>query len=251
MTFRYFLDSEETIVSGVGFTHFGTLHFCWLALFVLTVVINFFVYRKLDDHGRTRWRKIVALTLGIAEIIKILLHIIGGTFLWDYLPLHLCGINIFLILIHAYRPSKLLNNFLYTVCIPGAMAAILFPSWTSLPLLNVFHIHSSIAHILLAMYPLVPALNGDMKPNYKMMAKCLGLLALMAIPIYGINLLLDTNFMFLMYAAPNNPLYWFGQNWGSHLLGFPVIIAGVMIVMYLPMELYRKLKKEKEIPKIN
>ena len=79
------------------------------------------------------------------------------------------------------------------------------------------------------------------------MPKCLGLLALMAIPIYGLDLLLDANFMFLMYADTGNPLYWFGENWGSHLLGFPPIIAGVMIVMYLPLELYRKLKKEKEV----
>ena len=178
MTFQYFLDSEETIVPGVGFSHFGLLHFCWLGLFVLTVIVNYLVYRKLEEKGRARWRKVIALTLGITEIIKIALHIAGGTFMWDYLPLHLCGINIFLILAHAFKPSKLLNNFLYTVCIPGAMAAILFPSWTALPLLNAFHIHSSIAHILLVMYPLVPALCGDMKPSYKMMPKCLGLLVL-------------------------------------------------------------------------
>lgn len=56
-------------------------------------------------------------------------------------------------------------------------------------------------------------------------------------------MLLDTNFMFLAEAEQGNPLYWFRQNWGSHLLGYPVLIAAVLIAMYLPLELYRKLKK--------
>ena len=246
---EHFLDSVDTIAPGLGFQHFDALHFSWLALFVIVVVANCIWYKKLGQEGRDRWKKGVAIILLAAEAVKISLHLIAGNFIWDNLPLHLCGINIFLIAIHAWKPSKMLSNFLYTVCIPGAMAALLFPSWTKLPLLNFFHIHSSIAHILLVLYPFVLTAAGELKPSVKQMPKCLGLLALMAIPIYGLNILLDANFMFLMYAESNNPLYWFEQNWGSHLLGFPVIIAGVMLVMYLPMELYRKLKKE--TPKIS
>ena len=77
----------------------------------------------------------------------------------------------------------------------------------------------------------------------KQLPKSLGLLVLMAIPIYIINRLLNTNFMFLMSADPGNPLYLFEQMWGNHLLGFPVIIVGVLLVMYGPLELIRKLKK--------
>ena len=67
----------------------------------------------------------------------------------------------------------------------------------------------------------------------------------MAVPIYFINLVLDTNFMFLMQADPGNPLAIFEQMWGNHLLGFPVIISGVLIVMYVPLEICRKIKGRK------
>ena len=77
-----------------------------------------------------------------------------------------------------------------------------------------------------------------------MVPKALGLLVLMAIPILGINLLLDTNFMFLMYAEEGNPLYLFQQLWGSHLWGFPVIAAGVLIVMYTPVVIRNAIKKK-------
>lgn len=241
---QYFMHTTETIPSGVGFSHFDGIHLLWLGVFAVVVFANCILFRKLGEKGRTKWQKIFAYLIVLDEVFKVVMLVIGGRYKADYLPLHLCSINIFMILLHSYRPSKILDNFIYTICIPGAIAALLFPSWTKLPLLNFMHLHSFTVHILLAMYPIVLAVNGKLQTSWRMIPKCLGILILMAIPIYGINLLLDTNFMFLMEADKGNPLYWFGQNWGSHLLGFPVLISAVLIVMYVPLELYRKLKKK-------
>jgi uncharacterized membrane protein YwaF len=177
------------------------------------------------------------------ELFKIIVLVIGHNYNFTYLPLHLCSINIFLILWHAIKPNRLLGNFLYTVCIPGAMAALLFPSWSSLPITSGMHIHSFTVHILLALYPIVLTAAGEIRPTLRQLPLCLGLLAVLAAFAYGVNVLLDTNFMFLMYAEEGNPLAWFGANWGSHLLGFPVIMAGVILVMYLPIVLCRRGKK--------
>lgn len=238
------MHTTETIPSDVGFAHFDGTHLTWLTLFAITVLINCLMFRKLDEKGRKRWQKIIAYLIVLDEIFKVVMLVIGGRYKADYLPLHLCSINIFVILFHCYRPSKLMDNFLYTICIPGALAALLFPSWTKLPVQNFMHLHSFTVHILLAMYPIVLAVNGRLQISWRMIPKCLGVLLLMAIPIYGINILLDTNFMFLAEADKGNPLYWFGQNWGNHLLGFPVLIIAVLIVMYVPMELIRKLRRK-------
>ena len=144
------------------------------------------------------WRKIIAWLLIADELFKMAILIASGNYGVGYLPLHLCSINIFMITIHAYKPSAIVDNFLYTVCIPGAIAAMLFPTWTSLPLGNGMHLHSFTVHTLLALYPIVLSVNGDIRPDIRKLPKSLGLLVLMAIPIYGVNLLLDTNFMFLM-----------------------------------------------------
>lgn len=239
---NYFLDTTDTIPAGVGFLHFGGLHIIWLLVFVVITVLNCFVYRRLDCKGKRNWKIIMACLLLADEVFKDVMLIIGGRFRSDYLPLHLCSINIILIAIHAWKPSKLLSGYLYTVGIPGAMAALLFPSWTSLPLGNFMHLHSFTVHILLAMYPIVLAAAGELNPQVKHLPRYLALLVAMAVPIYGVNLLLNTNFMFLMSADPGNPLYLFEQMWGNHLYGFPVIIAGVLIVMYVPLIIFRKLK---------
>ncbi len=244
---EHFWETSGTIEAGHGFSHFDTLHISWLIAMVLILAINALWYRKLGETGKTRWRKTVAILILADELFKMAVLTFTGNYTWGYLPLHLCSINIFVIAIHAWKPSPLLSNFLYTICLPGALAALLFPSWTKLPFFNAMQLHSLTIHILLAMYPFVLATAGQLQLSYKMLPKCLGLLVLMAIPVYGINVLLDTNYMFLMYAEKGNPLLWFETNWGSHLLGFPVIIAAVLTVMYLPLELYRKFKKNPKV----
>lgn len=242
----HFLDTVETIESGVGFQHFGSLHLVWLLVFLIITGVNCVWYRKLSDDGRKTWEKVVAMLLVADEVFKVVCLIIGGRYTPDYLPIHLCSINIFVIAIHAWKKSEMMDNFLYMVCIPGTLAALLFPSWTKLPLLNFMHLHSFTVHILLFLYPVVLTVNGVIRPDFKGIPKSLLLLVVMAGFALVVNLLLDTNFMFLMYADEGNPLYIFEQLWGSHLLGFPVIIIGVLLLLYLPMGLYRKLKRNKK-----
>ena len=241
---QYFLDTTGTIPSGVGWAHFDTTHFVWLAVAALTIALNCLLYRRLDEKGKSRWKKTVALLIVADEIFKMVMLTIGGRYEVDYLPLHLCSINIFLIAFHAWKPNRIVSGFLYTVCIPGAIAALLFPTWTRLPVMNFMHLHSFTVHILLTMYPVVLSICGETKPQARELPKYLALLAGLALVALAFNLVLDTNFMFLMYAEKGNPLYIFEQLWGSHLLGFPVLITAVLIVMYVPMGIYRKLKKK-------
>lgn len=240
---EHFWKTVEVIPEGIGFPHFGTLHLCWLAAFLVITVANCILYRRMGEKGRKIWRILVAVLLVFDEIFKQIPLIITGYFTMEYLPLHLCSINIFLIAYHVIKPTKAVENFLYTICIPGALAALLFPSWNALPGANFMMIHSFTVHILLAMYPIVLTVAGEIKPELKEVPRALLLLVGFAILSVICNLLMDANFMFLMYAEPGNPLYLFEQLWGSHLLGFPVIIVGVLLVMHTPWAIARKLHK--------
>ena len=239
---RYFLDTVGTIENGVGFSYFGLTHLVWIIAFVIFAGICSYVYVLSNKERRLKIRKIISLLIILDEIFKILMLLIGGNYSVSYLPLHLCSINIFIIAYHVYKPSKVLDNFLYSVCVPAALAALLAPSWVELPLGNFMHIHSFTIHILLATYPIMLVAGKDIVPDAKEISKSFLFTVVMAIPIYFINLLLDTNFMFLMYAEPGNPLYWFGENWGNHILGVPVIYSVVLLLMYFPF--YIKKKKQ-------
>ena len=240
----HFLDTIETIGEGYGFSLFGPRHLITLALFVAFTVGSCAVYGKADAEKRSKIRKLFAVLLLADELFKHVCLFAGGNFNWTYLPLHLCSINIFLIAVHAWRPSKTLDNFLYFICIPAAIAALLFPTWTSLPAMNFMFLHSTSVHILLAAYPIMLFSAGDIRPELRELGRCMLLLAGMAVPIVGVNLLLDTDFMFLMYAPEGNPLAWFAEHCGSRLVGFPVLLAVVAGMMDIPLLVQRRRKKK-------
>ena len=242
---QYFLSTAETIPEGMGFSLFSPLHLTWLFLFLAAAVLCSLLYRRLTPAGRKRMRLAFAALLVADELFKVAGLLIGGTFLYGYLPLHLCSINIFLIAIHALRPCRPRDTYLYAVRRPAAVAALLFPTWTSLPLWNFMHLHSSTVHILLAVYPIMLTAGGDIRPRPRDIPRCLAFLALLAVPIYAVNRLLDTNFMFLMFAPEGNPLRWFGQTFGCHLIGYPFLIAAVVALMFLPPALWRRLRRVK------
>ena len=246
MTLEYFWHITGDIPKGLGFPHFGTTHLCWLGLFVVLAVVLCLVYRRLGEVGRRRFRYIMAALIVADELFKDACLLIGDRYNLNYLPLHLCSINIVLIAIHAIKPSKTLDHFLYTVGLPTAIAALLLPTWNKLPVLNFSHLHSFSVHILLALYPLVLTVNGDIRPKLREVWKCFVLLIALAVPVYLVNWHLDTNFMFLMKHDNIAPLKLAEQLTGSHLVAFPIIAVAAVALLYLPLELYRYVhQKEK------
>lgn len=239
---KYFLDTTQTIPDGLGFGLFDSVHILWLVAFAVLTAACCLHYRSLSEAGRGVWRKVVAVLLVADELYKQVCLIVGGRWLPEYLPLHLCSVNIFLAAWHAFRPGKLSGNFLYTVCIPGALAALLFPSWTALPVDNFMHTHSFTVHMLLAMYPIVLTVAEDIRPDIKYVPKCVGVLLIMAAIAWIINPWLDANFFFMAEAGSGNPLYWFELNWGNHLLGFPVLVTAIVAVMHGPWVIAHKIK---------
>ena len=240
---EHFLDTVETIGPGLGFSLFSPLHLLWLVIFLLTTLICCHFYQR--SQRQDVWRKWMAGLLLADELFKHVCLLAGGNFLLKYLPLHLCSINIFLIALHAWKPQRLLGHFLYLVCIPASIAALLFPTWSSLPPCNFMHIHSFTVHILLASIPIILTAVGEIKPSIKYLPGCLAILLGGGAIALVFNLIFDTNFMFLMSAPKGSPLYWFAENTPSHLIGFPVIIAGILIVMLTPFEVVRRIKNKK------
>lgn len=238
-----FFATKETVPEGVGFSTFDRTHLLWLVAILLFSVVAIVFYRKLNTKNRNVMRIVIGSAIVLLEVIKDIVAAVQGNFSVGHLPFHLCGINILLIAFDMIKPTKTVRNFLYYFCIPGAMLALLFPNWTVLPCLNFSHIHSFVIHALLVLYPLLLVADEAVKAEIKVVPKCILLLICMAIPIYFVNLLCDTNFMFLMDPETGNPLGLFEQYLGSHLWGFPVLLPIVMAIMYLPLYFITKHRK--------
>lgn len=183
-------------------------------------------------------RTVLGAYIFLQEMAKNLVLIFLNEFGWGHLPFHLCGINILMISFDIIKPTKVVRSFLYYFAIPGAALALLFPNWTEMPVLNFFHIHSFTIHILLVLYPLLLVTTNQVSTDLKSALRGTALLVAMAIPVYGLNLLWDTNFMFLMKPDSGNPLEMFENLLGSHLWGFPILLPVVILVMYIPARIF-------------
>ena len=101
----------------IGFDLYCPGHLIWLVAIAAAAVVMTGYYMKQTEEQREKTRKFFAIALLCSEILKDAILIVIGAPMKGYLPLHLCSINIFLIALHAWKPSRLLDNFLYFICI--------------------------------------------------------------------------------------------------------------------------------------
>ena len=238
-----FFVTSEKIPEGVGFHAFDLTHILWLLAGLLFCVASCIFYRRLSQNKQSTVLKVLGVYIFLQEAVKDLVLVLLGEFSWGYLPFHLCGINILLIAFDVFKQTKTVRSFLYYFAIPGALLALLFPNWTEMPLWNFFHIHSFTIHILLVLYPLLLVTTNQVSTDLKSAFKGVALLVAMAIPVYFLNLLWDTNFMFLMEPDSGNPLELFEKLLGSHLWGFPILLPPVIFAMHLPLFILKKRTK--------
>ena len=156
-----FFVSSENIPEGVGFQAFGPIHLLWLLGGLILWVGGCVFYRKLSADKQKIALRVLGAYIFLQEMVKNLVLILQGEFSWGYLPFHLCGINILLIVFDTIKQTKTVRSFLYYFAIPGAALALLFPNWTEMPVWNFFHIHSFTIHILLVLYPLLLVTTGQ------------------------------------------------------------------------------------------
>ena len=244
---QHFLDTTDTIPAGMGFSYFSPFHLCWLGVIAAAIFLLCRLYRRSGAARRQRIRSCLALLTVADELFKDACLLLGGNFDPSYLPLHLCSINIFLVAIHARKPSKLLENFLYAFCVIPAAAALLFPvTWSSLPGANFMVIHSFTVHALLLCYPILLLSAGELRRDWRYFPRCFLLLAGFAIVALGANALFDSNFMFLSKATEGNPLLIFQTLLGCHLWGYPILMVPLFLVLYGPQLLRERKGKRQE-----
>lgn len=225
-----------------GFQLYDDIHFAWLlSISIITSILTIY-YRQASLSTRLIVRQSLACIIFAMEISKDVYHIIQGTFSLYYLPLHLCSLAVFIVFWHAFRPTKTNAEMLYALVLPGALAALIFPEWTTTLIFSYMHNHSFIIHGLLITYPIMLLTSGELVPDWRQLHKVAIALGITAIPIYFFNKYFDLNFMFLNTPSPGSPLVlleqWFGNP--GYLIGFAGMIVIIWFLMYVPIGIMKK-----------
>ena len=216
--------SLERAADSAALGKYSAGHMLWLFSAVLVCLFLSRLYAGAGERGRRRLRLLVSLSAGAVSCLRTGLLILNGDYSLSRLPLHLCSMAVYICIYHGLSLSRKAGQFLFAFCLPGAVCALLFPDWSSLPGLHYISITSFLLHILPAAYVLMLTAGGDLVPEPSSLPGCCACLALAALPIYAFNKLTGLNFMFLNYPPPGTPLMLFA------FLGNPGYLLG-----YLPM----------------
>lgn len=200
---EYFWTYKTDLPAGIGTPNFSTAHVSFLVVSFLLIVTVIVIYRRLDEKVRQRMQRILIILAAILEVSRwIWAAFIGHYSVMEMLPLHLCSLSIWMEMAAVFTGKPLLKEFGYTLCMTGAFAALLTPDWSMYPFLSFQYLHSNVVHTLLIMVPAIWIWGDGFRPDFRRLPKCFLILILFAVPVFLINLALDSNYLFLR-EAPN------------------------------------------------
>ncbi len=241
--FKYFFYTKDFLpkeAEGMGL--FTVTHFVELLIAAVLIALTAFLFKKCNGVQRNRFLFVMVILLIADELVKQIGSAVLGMWEVGFLPLHICSVNIILAAEYYFTKSKVTAQLMYCLGVPGAIIALVIPTWSKLPVANFMHLHSYTVHILLAIFPILLIINGE-RPDIKYLPKCCLAISLYSVPVYFINIVLKTDFMFLN-GAKGTPFTGLVKAIGKPLYCplLVLLICGLMALMYLPWVIYDKQK---------
>ena len=149
-----------------------------------------------------------------------------SVFLQRYLPLHICGVVVFVVVFVLLRRNQTLYEIGYFWGLVGTLNAIITPQlWVDFPHYRFFQYF--IAHGGIVVGVLFATWGLRMRPTLKGLLRSFLLANLYMVVIAGVNLLLKSNYMFIC-EPPDTKSPFFFAPWPWYIL----ILDGVALVFF-------------------
>ncbi len=223
---------------------FGTEHLLSMAIVSLLGFVIIFFTKK---YGSERGKQYVAIALSLLLIIPEIPDLLYRTYvlvepLKTNLPLHLCGISLYIVTFGLITRNYLAFEIAYFWGLGGALMAILSPG-------DIFYFPHTLniifysSHSLIIIGVLYMVFMFGYRPTFKSLIKASVLNVLYMGLIAPVNLLLDTNYLFLRYKPKGDTFIDFMGPWPWYLLSMAVaavIFYSVLFAPYLVKDLMDK-----------
>ena len=149
-----------------------------------------------------------------------------SVFVQSYLPLHICGVALFVVVFALLRRNQILYEIGYFWGIVGTLNAIITPQlgvgFPHYRFFQYFIVHGGIvASVLFATWGL------RMRPTLKGLLRSFLLVNLYMVVIAGVNLLLKSNYMFICEPPYTKSPFFFAP-WPWYIL----ILDGVALILF-------------------
>ena len=234
---------------------FGVVHIVSLLISAGMIVGLYFLLRNRTD----RTKVLVLGILSFSGIAAILFNLLTWNSPLEYLPFHLCSIQIiFIAILNLSSNEKLkrfLLSFMYPSCLFGGIAAILIATNSSLNGMWILTLQYFGYHVALVVFSLHLITGDEFKIKMSDYTNCLKFLLVMMFCAFYINSILydgvsNINFMYVA-SPPQSGLPFLTEKYGwlvyiVHYAALVIFCVSACYAKPIFMALKSKLKKPKD-----
>ena len=239
-------DTERKRKNMNAFEHFGPEHTLTLLFIMAAVSAGLVLSRNLSDVKAVALARILSFAALFGETLQDLLLIRDGGDIMGFLPLHLCNLGIFVNLAASFSHGKVRRFFSeisLLLIMPGAAGALLFPDWNYRPFWSYLPILCFLTHSLTVFIPLLLLVKKKVSVSASHFWYHMLFLLIVTPPVYFLDRMAGTNYMFLNFPPEGSPLQWIYGITGDkfYLLGLSVLVILILIAEYAVCFLARKI----------
>ena len=223
------------------FISFGQAHVGAMISVVLAVIAVPLLVRLLNHHTKRNIGMTIAAILFLNEICIYFISV----YVYDNLPgaslpLQLCGVAALLTAWMLWTQSYRAYEIAWFWAMGGSIPAMLTPDLAAGYPHPTF-IHFFAGHGLIMLGVLHATFVDGYRPELRSVGKAILATLLLMLVIAPINLLLDTNYMYLCAKPAQTTLIDFLGPWPWYVVSLVIIGAAVCLICYLPFALAEKL----------
>lgn len=218
-----------------AFVLFGLQHWVGTGITIaIAVLLPLMVRWRASPRGQDTARKVLAVCMFVDIFLGPAVRAgIYGMPLAEHLPLHLCGMTVTLGAFMLWMRSHRLYEVLYYWGTGGALVALMTPDVLQAfphPVFLLFFLSHGLGFMAIMFATLVMGF----RPRPRSLLIVMPVTAAYALLMYPVNLLLGSNYLFLLAKpAQPSPLDWFGP-WPSYLPGLVGMVACALLILYVP-----------------
>lgn len=146
--------------TNIIFTRFSIVHFAWFGATILELVLLYLIFRNKDEDSK----RILLFVLSLSLLLQYSQMFGAASISIKRLPLQLCNLGAFFILISLITKNKRIFNFTLIINVVGAIFALAMPDLDGEGLFYLYNMHFILEHTNVLIIPIL-ALMFKMFPR--------------------------------------------------------------------------------------
>ncbi len=207
-------------------------HFVVLALFVFFCAWFIPFMKGRSPEYQRKVLLAIALLISSSQLMKIPLNIYTGTFdVTHDIPLHMCNFLPFVLVWVYLKSDRNTWAIIFFWVVLGVSQANFTPSIEY----SLFHydaIRYWLVHLLLVLVALYPAIEWKWELEIRDVGRSVIALNMVALFIGGINLLLSSNYLYVMGKPPGTTFFSLLPEWPTYLILLELIFVVWALMVY-------------------